>query len=110
MSRASVGERARFRSTASDRPERLSLERLEERGRQLARSYEVDRTGRRHPRGVSAAFEADVRALTSAYQALTDDVRANESVPVAAEWLLDNFHVVTAESRRLRQHLPRAYV
>ena len=65
MSRASVGEGTRFRSTSSARPERLSLERLEDRARQLARSYEVDRTGRRHPRNLTRAFDADIRALQS---------------------------------------------
>jgi cyclic beta-1,2-glucan synthetase len=105
-----MGEVTTVRPATAPRPERLSLERLEDRARQLARLYEVDRTGRRHPRSLSPEFEGDLRALTTAYQALTDDARANESVPVAAEWLLDNFHVVTAEARRVRQHLPRAYV
>src|SRR5579863_5382390 len=104
MSRVGVIDAARARLAAPPHPERLSLERLEDRARQLARSYDVDRLGRRRARNLGPRFDADVRVLTEAYRALTDDARENEPVSAAGEWLLDNFHVITAEARRVRQH------
>ena len=38
-----------------------------------------------------------------------DDVRTGEFVTTAAEWLLDNFHLVTAEIADIRRNLPRSY-
>src|SRR5205085_5145499 len=38
-----------------------------------------------------------------------DDVRTGQFVTAAAEWLLDNFHLVTTEIRDIRQHLPKGY-
>src|SRR6266571_659366 len=41
--------------------------------------------------------------------ALADDVHGGEFVPPAAEWLLDNFHLIEAEIRGIRHDLPRQY-
>src|SRR4029077_19447212 len=38
-----------------------------------------------------------------------DDVRTGQFVTAAAEWLLDNFHLVTSEIRDIHLHLPGAY-
>jgi cyclic beta-1,2-glucan synthetase len=40
---------------------------------------------------------------------MRDDVRRGEAVPPAAEWLLDNFHLVFAIARSIRHDLPAAY-
>jgi cyclic beta-1,2-glucan synthetase len=109
MSRASVAEAARARAAPGPRPELLSIERLEDRARTLARAYVVDVTGRRRPQNAVRRFESDVETLTDAYEALTEDARSGLPVPAAAEWLLDNFHVITAEARQVRHHLPRSY-
>ena len=47
--------------------------------------------------------------LRDAYRTLADDVRTGQPVTAAAEWLLDNFHLVTSEIRDIRQHLPGTY-
>ncbi len=47
--------------------------------------------------------------LRGAYRLLADDVRTGQFVTAAAEWLLDNFHLVTAEIREVRQDLPGGY-
>ena len=47
--------------------------------------------------------------LRDAYRTLADDVRTGQFVTAAAEWLLDNFHLVTSEIRDIRQHLPGTY-
>ena len=50
-----------------------------------------------------------MRVLRRAYRTLADDVRAGRFVGPAAEWLLDNFHLITSESADIRRNLPRAY-
>ena len=51
----------------------------------------------------------NARVLRSAYAMLADDVHREQLVTSAAEWLLDHFHLVTAEIRAIRQNLPHAY-
>lgn len=53
------------------------------------------------------AREAGV--LEQAYRAVAADVRRAEAVSPAAEWLLDNFHLIGNEVRSIRHDLPRGY-
>jgi cyclic beta-1,2-glucan synthetase len=96
---------------ALDRPfrdELLSVERLEERARSLAGRFTVD-PRRRAARSVFPRFDDNGHRLREAYRALAGDVRRGEFVTSAAEWLLDNFHLVASEMRDIRQNLPRDY-
>ncbi len=111
------GRRTRRESTfAVARPEFLSLEKLEERAHALA--LEIGRgslTGRllllapwRDGRHL-ARLDEHADRLRGAYRAAASDVHRGEPVPPAAEWLLDNFHMVEAEVRNVRHDLPRGY-
>src|SRR5438132_8723821 len=51
----------------------------------------------------------DARVLRRAYGLLAGDVRRGEPIAPAAAWLLDNFHLVEAEMREIRRHLPTRY-
>ena len=91
------------------RDELLSSDRLEERALALSANLVVDpHPGRRaadpHPR-----FEDNVRVLRASYGTLAEDVRRGEFVAAAADWLLDNFHLVAAEISDIRRNLPRSY-
>ncbi|WP_242359884.1 GH36-type glycosyl hydrolase domain-containing protein [Anaeromyxobacter sp. SG17] len=90
------------------RDELLSLERLDERARSLAARFTVDPSGR-SARTVLPRFEDNVRVLRDGYRSLAGDVRRAEFVTPAAEWLLDNYHLVASEIRDVRQNLPRRY-
>ncbi len=90
------------------RDELLSVERLDERARSLAARFTVDPSGRA-ARSVFPRFEDNVRVLREIYRALADDVRRGEFVTAAAEWVLDNYHLVVSEIRDVRQNLPRRY-
>ena len=94
------------RSRSAD--ELLSIERLEERARALAARFTVD-PSRRTARSVFPRFDDNARVLREAYRALADDVHRGEFVTPAAEWLLDNYHLVASEIRDVRQNLPRGY-
>ena len=103
-----------WRATAPppDRPfrdELLSIERLEERALALAAAFTIDPNPRRRARNIFPRFVDNARVLRGAYRTLADDVRTGQYVTAAAEWLLDNFHLVTSEIRDVHQHLPRTY-
>src|SRR6267378_4405048 len=91
------------------RDELLSIERLEERALALAASFTIDPSPRRRARHIFPRFDDNARVLGNAYRTLADDVRTGQSVTAAAEWLLDNFHLVTSEIRNIHQHLPGTY-
>jgi cyclic beta-1,2-glucan synthetase len=101
----------RGQAAAGQRPfrdELLSAERLDERARSLAARFTVDPT-RRAARSVLPRLDDNVRALRLAYRALAGAVHRGEFVTAAAEWILDNYHLVATEVRDVRQNLPRAY-
>ena len=54
-------------------------------------------------------LDANIRVLNEAYRSLADDVHGGVAVPPAAEWLLDNFHLVESEARAVRHDLPVRY-
>ena len=89
--------------------ELLGVERLEERARALAAGYTLARHSHRGPVRVQRRLVDDARALRHAYRALAADVRRGRPTTPAAEWLLDNFHLVEGEVREIRHHLPSRY-
>jgi len=91
------------------RGEILSIERLEERAKALAASFTVARNPRRRARRFFPRLEDNARILREAYRIMADDVHRGEVVSPAAEWLLDNFHLVEAEIRGILHTLPREY-
>ena len=86
----------------------LGIERLEERALSLAARFTVD-TGRRRARSIFPRFTDNARALRATYHALAEDVHNGQFITAAAEWLLDNFHLVTSDIVDIRQNLPRTY-
>ncbi len=105
-------KRWRRRDRAPEKPlrdELLSIERLEERAKALAARLTVDPTPRRSARDLFPRFADNARVLREVYLAMAEDVHKGEFVTPAAEWLLDNYHLVASEIRDVRQNLPRGY-
>ncbi len=91
------------------RDELLSIERLEERAKALAARLTVDPAPRRNARDVFPRFADNARVLRKVYLTMAEDVHRGDFVTPAAEWLLDNYHLVASEIRDVRQNLPRGY-
>jgi cellobiose phosphorylase len=89
--------------------ELLGVERLEERARALAAGFTLSRQPRRGPNRLLRRLTENARVLRHAYRTLAGDVRRGEAIAPAGEWLLDNFHLVEAEFREIRHHLPKHY-
>jgi len=89
--------------------ELLGLERLEDHARRLAALFTVSW----RPRGGSRVHLTRLRqhaaVLRQVYTALADDAKRGEPSSPAAEWLLDNFHVIVAALRDIQHDLPAAF-
>ncbi len=88
--------------------ELLSIELLEEHARRLAALLSVAPrrrgSGRAHLRQVTD----HMRALRDVYTELAEDAQ-REGVSPAAEWLLDNFHIISATARDIHHDLPPSF-
>ena len=91
------------------RGELLSPEGLEERAKTLAAMFTLAPGSHPGGRDVLPRLQANIHSLSSAYRYLADDVHRGVAVPPAAEWLLDNFHLVESEARAVRHDLPVRY-
>ena len=96
--------------TAAFAAELLGIELLEEHARRLAAGLAVDMRRARRPRKHLRRLVEHSKALRTVYTALAEDVRAGEPPSPAAEWLLDNFYIVTAASRDVWRDLPADFV
>ncbi|MGZ8869352.1 MAG: GH36-type glycosyl hydrolase domain-containing protein, partial [Thermoanaerobaculia bacterium] len=90
------------------RGEILSMEALEEQARALAARFTLA-PGSTRGRDVLSRLRENVASLRHAYRLLSDDCRRGEVVDPAAEWLLDNFHLLEGESRSVIHDLPNRY-
>jgi len=104
-----LGSRAPRPAEKPLRDELLSIERLEERARTLAARFTLDPKPRHAARNVLPRLEDNARVLDQAYITMADDVHRGEFVTPAAEWLLDNFHLVASEVLDVRRDLPPGY-
>jgi cyclic beta-1,2-glucan synthetase len=100
---------AKSSAALSGRADLLGLEPLEAHARRLAALLTVRRRrfggGRSHLR----RLKEHARVLRQVYTALSDDARRGEPTSPSAEWLLDNFHVITAAVRDVQHDLPAAF-
>jgi cyclic beta-1,2-glucan synthetase len=88
--------------------ELLGIELLEEHARRLAALLSLARRRRGSGRAHLHRLDDDARALREVYTALATDAR-RESVSPAAEWLLDNFHTISAAARDIHHDLPPSF-
>lgn len=90
------------------REELFGVERLEQHAQTLAAAQPVTK----HPQKVlslQARLNDNARVLLAAYGASAKELEADRNVVPAAEWLLDNYHLVEEHIREIRDHLPPGY-
>jgi cyclic beta-1,2-glucan synthetase len=90
------------------RSELFSLERLEQHAKSLAEAQRTT-TKRGNGRKFTRRLRGNGRALLAAYHAIAAAVRDERAITPAAEWLVDNFHVVEDQIRELREDLPLGF-
>src|SRR4029078_2862780 len=94
--------------TLGNGEELLSIELLEEHSRRLAALLSIDRRQRGNGRAHLRQLTQHMRALREVYTALAEDAR-QEAMSPAAEWLLDNFHIISAASRDIHHDRPPSF-
>ncbi|MGE0114324.1 MAG: glucoamylase family protein [Steroidobacteraceae bacterium] len=87
------------------RAELFSIERLEQHAITLAVAQTV--ANKRQVRNsLQARLRDNEAALLAAYRAIAGAVGEGHAVTPAAEWLIDNYHLVEAQTRQIKDDLP----
>ncbi|HSZ59322.1 MAG TPA: glucoamylase family protein, partial [Tepidisphaeraceae bacterium] len=63
----------------------------------------------RAPDRLLTRLAANERILRQAYDLVAEGVRRGRRITPAAEWFLDNYHLIEEQIRTARRHLPRRY-
>ena len=90
------------------REELFSIERLEQHAVSLAHAQPITPHPIRRP-PLSARLSDNESVLLSAYRTIARAVGEGRAITPAAEWLLDNYHLVEAQIREIRQDLPPGF-
>ncbi len=88
--------------------ELYSVEHLEQYAALLAVEHKVF-VGRGRGQSLLMRLAESEGVLVNAYQTLADAIRREHTVSPAAEWLVDNFHIVQEQLREIREDLPEGY-
>ncbi|MDQ3259495.1 MAG: hypothetical protein M3Q00_01700, partial [Pseudomonadota bacterium] len=87
------------------RAELFSHERLEQHARTLAVAQVVT-TAQQKGKSVALRVDTNRKVLHDSLQAIAQAERDQRAITPAAEWLLDNFHVVEEQITDIHDHLP----
>ncbi len=90
------------------RAELFSVERLEQHAASLAAAQRTTDNPRRG-QALARRVRDNGRVLLASYRLLAEAIRDERSVTPAAEWLVDNYHIVDEQLRDIRDHLPRGF-
>lgn len=97
-----------WNDTLPVRGDLFGMERLEQHGRTLASAQSVTLS----PPDVISLHQRlndNAKVLLASYRASAQELDKGGSVVPAAEWLLDNYHLVAAQIREVREDLPPRY-
>ncbi len=90
------------------RAEVFGVARLEDHAKSLAHAQTVT-DDPRAGRGLTARVRDNQRVLNFAYHIILQTVEDKRAITPAAEWLIDNFHIVRSQLKDIHEHLPPAY-
>ncbi len=90
------------------RAELFGIERLEQHAESLAAAQRVMRQSGRGRR-LLPRVEDNGRVLRESYRVIANAIREERAITPAAEWLVDNFHVVDEQLREIRDDLPPGF-
>jgi len=104
---ATFGKTSGYADEQPVRAEIFSVERLEQYAQTLAAEHKtVTKKGRAQ---LLPRLEDNGRKLVAAYRTLVEAIRNGRAISPAAEWLVDNFHIVEEQLREIREDLPKSY-
>jgi hypothetical protein len=89
------------------RSELFSANQMEQHGRILAGMHRL-KPGH-HQDQLLGRLSENEQLLLEVYNLLSDDVKSDQRITPAGEWLLDNFYLIEEQIRTAKQHLPKGY-
>ncbi len=95
--------------TAPIRADLFGTERLEHHAQTLASAQRVASGTPLRVRNLASRVQDNADLLLDAYKTCARGLRAGQAMTPAAEWLLDNFHLVEQQLRQIRDDLPPGY-
>jgi len=90
------------------RAEIFGPQRFAQHGRSLGDTHRADRPARRTATFVPR-LQSNIRTLREAHRYIGGQAATGYDITPAAEWLLDNFHLIEAQLEEVRAGLPRSY-
>jgi cyclic beta-1,2-glucan synthetase len=90
------------------RAELFSVERLEQHAETLAAAQTVE-SGLTRGRPLTPRVLENGRILLESYRTLAQAIQREDTITPAAEWLVDNFHIVDEQLREIREDLPPGF-
>jgi cyclic beta-1,2-glucan synthetase len=90
------------------RAELFGIERLEQHAESLAAAHRTTEAPLKG-RNLLMRVRENARMLLADYRNIAKTVLAKHEITPAAEWILDNFHVVDEQLRGIHDHLPGSY-
>lgn len=97
-----------FDDTEPIRSELFGAERLEQFAGEIAEQH-LGAVKPKRFRKLLPRLEENAEILLDAYLSLTGAIRKDIAISPAAEWLVDNFHIVEVQLREIREDLPKGY-
>ena len=91
------------------RAELFSIGQLERHARTMAGWHEVAPAPGRGADRLLARLDDNELVFSDAYALITEALRRGRQITPAAEWFIDNYHLIEEQIRTARRHLPRAY-
>ena len=102
---------SKYSSGNTDEPiraELFSVERLEQFAAALAEEHKIIAQPKSFPK-LLPRLEDNGKFLVSAYRSLAEAIRKEHAISPAAEWLVDNFHIIEEQLREVREDLPQSF-
>ena len=90
------------------RSEIFGPQRFAQHGASLAQTHRAERAGLA-ARTFIPRLENNIDALREAHRYIAAEASTGYEISPAAEWLLDNFHLIEAQLKEIREGLPRSY-
>src|SRR6478735_2147046 len=90
------------------REEIFSIERLEQHARTLAAAQPVGSIPG-FGRSLATRLRSNEKVLLAAYRSIARAVDEGRGITPAAEWVLDNYHVIEEQIREIREDLPAGF-
>ena len=91
------------------RSQLFSVSQLEQHATALAGWHELSPASENGPDRLLPRLTANEVALREAHALVTEAVKRGAQITPAAEWFIDNYHLIEEQIRTARRHLPRGY-